>query len=70
MGIMLEKLLPSVYKELHASKCENFFIFRVILNQRTPRYDFFVCLENEEILLCLRVPESEGIKFVPGKARF
>ena len=29
---------------------DNFFIFRVILNQHTPRYAFFVCLENEEIL--------------------
>jgi len=28
-------LLPSVYKELHASKRDNFFIFCVILNQRT-----------------------------------
>ena len=28
----------------------NFFILCVILNQRTPRYAFFVCLENEEIL--------------------
>ena len=43
------RLLPSVYKELHATKRDKFFIFCVILNLRTPRYVFFVCLENEEI---------------------
>ena len=44
------RTIPSVYKLLYASKHDNFFIFRLILNRRTPRHASFSFLEIEKIL--------------------
>ena len=46
---------------------DNFFIFRVILNGHILRYAFFVCLDNEKFSPFAAL-ESEGVKFVLGKA--